>query len=59
MADIFEMRILCKEEKYNRYELLKEDCLEIHKKIFHGDQQFKDWYRPIEHCCGKENKANM
>ena len=56
MADLFEMRIVCKEEEYNRYELLTEECLEIHKKIFHRDQQFKDGHRSIEHCCSKINK---
>ena len=30
--------------------------MEIHKKIFHGDQQFKDRHRPIEHFCRKENE---
>ena len=55
MADYFKMRIMCKEEKCNRYELLTE-CLKIHKKIFHCDQQFKDGHIPIEHCCRKEIK---
>ena len=41
IVDLLEMRIVCKEEQCNRYELLMEDCLEIHK-IFHGDQQFKN-----------------
>ena len=40
MADLFEIKIVCKEEKCNRYELLMEECLEIHKKIFYEDQQF-------------------
>ena len=56
MADFFEMRIVCEEEKCNRYELLSEECLEIHKKVFHGHQQFKDRHRPIEHFCKKENE---
>ena len=51
------MRIVCKEEECNRYELLTEECLEIHKKIFHGDQQFKNGHRPIEHCCSKGNEG--
>ena len=33
MADLFEMRIVCKEEKWNRYELLMEEFLDIHKTI--------------------------
>ena len=49
MADLFEMRIVCKEQNFNRYKILMEKCLEIHKKIFHGDHQFKDAHRPIEH----------
>ena len=51
-----EMRIVCKEEKCNIYELLTEECLETQKKILHGNQQFKDGHRPIEHCCNKENE---
>ena len=54
--DLFEMRIMCKEKECNRYELQTEECLEIHKKIFHGDQQFKNGHRPIEHCCSKGKK---
>ena len=50
------MRIVCKEKKCNRYELLKEGYLEKHKKIFHGDQQFKDGNKPIEHCCSKKKQ---
>ena len=38
------------------FELLTEECLEIHRKIFHGDQKFEDGHRPIKHCCSKENK---
>ena len=53
---LFEIRIMCKEEECNRFELLTEECLEIHKKIFHGDQQFKDGHKPIEHCCSKRNE---
>ena len=49
---------MCKKEECNRYELLTEECLEIHKKIFHRDQQFKDGYRTIEHCCSKGKKGN-
>ena len=44
--------MVCKEE----IELLKIDCLEIHKKIFPGDQQFKDSYGSIEYC-SKGNKG--
>ena len=51
----FEMRIVCKEEKCNRYELLFKECLDIYKKIFHGDQQFNDGHSPIEYCWMKEN----
>ena len=51
------MIIMCKEEKCNRYELLTEECLEIHKKIFHGDQQFKNGHRPIENFCSKGNEG--
>ena len=51
------MRIVCKKEKCNRYELPTEECLEIHKKIFHGNQQFKDGHRPIEYCCSKRNEG--
>ena len=57
MANLFEMRIVCKGEECNRYILLMEECLGIHKKIFHGDQQFKDEHRPIEHCCSKGNEG--
>ena len=44
------------EEKCNRYKLLREECLEIHKKMFYGDQQFNNGHTPIEHCCSKEDK---
>ena len=47
------MSIVCKEVECNRQELLTEECLEIHKRIFHGDQQFKNGHRPTEHCCSK------
>ena len=57
MADLFEMRIVCKKKEYNRYELLIEECLKMHQKIFHAGQQFKDGHRPIEHCCSKGNKG--
>ena len=57
MADLFKMRIVCKEEKCNRYELLMEECLEIHKKIFHGVQQFENGHKPIKHCCSKINEG--
>ena len=30
--------------------------MEIHKKIFDGDQKFKDKHRPIEHYCRKEDE---
>ena len=55
MAGLFEMRIVCKEEECKRYKLLTEECLKIHKKIFHGNQQFKD--RTIEHCYSKINEG--
>ena len=29
MVDLFEMRIVCKEEKFNRYKLLMKECLEM------------------------------
>ena len=31
--------------------------MEIHKKIFHEDQQFKDGHRPIKLSCNKGNKG--
>ena len=29
----------------------------VHKKIFYGNQQFKDRQRPIEHFCSKGNEG--
>ena len=52
-----------KEKECKGYELLTEECLETHKSLFHGDQEFKDGLRPIEHRCtlekGKLNCRNL
>ena len=56
MAELFKKRVLCEEKECNRYELLTEKCLEIHKLVYHKDQQFEDGHRPIEHSCRKENE---
>ena len=52
MADLFKMRVICKEIKWNRHK----ECLKIHKLVYHGDQQFKGGPRPIEYSCMKENE---
>ena len=63
MIDRFKRRIICKEKECKGYELLTEECLETHKSLFHGDQEFKDGLRPIEHRCtlekGKLNCRNL
>ena len=56
MVELFKKRVLCEEKECNRYELLTEKCLEIHKLVYHKDQQFEDGHRPIEHSCRKENE---
>ena len=33
-----------------------EECLEICKLLFHGNQHFEEGHRPIKHSCKKENK---
>ena len=56
MADLFKRKVICKKKECSKYELLTEECLEIHKLVYHGDQQFEDGHRPIKHGCKKENK---
>ena len=53
MVDLFKRS---KKKKCNRYELQMEECLETHKLVYHGDQQFEDEHRPIEYSCKKKNK---
>ena len=53
MAYLFERRIIWEEKECNRYELLTEQCLKIHKLMFHGNQHFEEGHRPIEHSCKK------
>ena len=55
-ASLFKRRVICKEKECNRYELLTMECLEIHKLVYHRDQQFRDEYRPIEHSYRKEKR---
>ena len=45
---LFERRIICEEKEFNRNVLLTEECLEIHKLMFHGNQNSEERYRPIE-----------
>ena len=33
-----------------------EECLEIHKLVYHRVQQFKNGHRPIKHSSKKENE---
>ena len=54
MACLFERRTICEENEYNRYELLTEECLNIHKLVFQGNQHFEEGQRPIEHSCKNE-----
>ena len=49
MAGLFERRIICKEKECNRYELLTEECLKIHKLLFHRNQHFEEG-----HSCKKD-----
>ena len=56
MADLFERRIICKEKECNRYKLLTEKCLKIHKLVFHGNQHFEEEHRPKEYSCKKEKE---
>ena len=56
IADLFDRRIICEEKECNRYELLTEESLNIHKLVFHGNQHFEEGQRPIEHCCKKEKE---
>ena len=55
-TDLFEKRIICEEKQCNRYELLMEECLEIHNLVFHGNQHFEVEHRPIEHSCKNKNE---
>ena len=32
------------------------ECLEIHRLVFYGNQQFEEGYSPIEHSCEKKKK---
>ena len=48
--------MICEENECNRYKLLTEECLDIHKCVYHGDEQFEDGDRSIEHSCRKENE---
>ena len=54
MADRFKRRVVCEEKRCQRYKLLMENCLEIHNRAFHRDQQFQEGLRPKEHRCRKE-----
>ena len=45
-----------KKKECNRYELLIEECLEMHKLLFCGNLKFDDGHRPIEHSYKKENE---
>ena len=47
--------VICEEEECKRYELLTEECLEIHKLVYHRDQQFEEGHRR----CRKKNKLNF
>ena len=42
-------RIICEEKECSRYELLTEECLNIQKLVFYGNQYFEEGHRPIEH----------
>ena len=53
---VIEKRIVCQEPKCNRYELITENCVYIHKKFYHGNQQYKENCRPIKHKCNVEKK---
>ena len=55
IAGLFIRRVICKEKECNRYEPLTQEFLEIHKLLYHGDQQFEDEHRTIQHNCRKEN----
>ena len=57
MANIFRKGVVCKKRESNRYELLTEECLEIHNLLSHEDEQFKDGHRAIKHKYRKENKS--
>ena len=54
MADLFNRRIICEEKECNRYELLTEECLNVQKLMFHGNQHFDEVHRPVDHSCKKE-----
>ena len=56
MAALFRKRIICEEKECNRHELLLEECLEIHKHVYHRDQQFEDRHNQKEHSCKKDNE---
>ena len=56
MADLFKRKIVCEEKECNRYELLMEECLKIHKLVFHGNQNFERGHRPIENSCKKKKE---
>ena len=55
-AHLFKRRVMCEEKECNRYELLTEDCLEIHKFVYHRDQQFDNGHRSIKHSCKNKNE---
>ena len=56
MADLFERRILYEEKECTRYGLLMEECLNMQKLVFHGNQHFEEGHRPMEHRCKKEKE---
>ena len=45
-----------KEKECNKYDLLMEECLKIHKLVFYGNQHFEEGHRPIEHSFKIENE---
>ena len=52
--DAVEKRIMCKIKECNGYKLLIEDCLEVHKNLYHRDQPFDRGHRSTEHDVEKK-----
>ena len=49
-------KIVCKELEQNKYELLTEKCLYIHKELYYGKEPYEENCTRIKHKCSQEGE---
>ena len=54
--DILGKTLICEEHKFNKYKLTTKKCLDIPKKLYHGNQQYIRNCRPIKHKCRQKGE---